>query len=274
LPDSLRERMRGLLEPLGFDLARAIAVREPDGEEALEFRQHLETCEECRNELASYERAAAGIGLGVPPVPPPPGLRDNVMAAVGAPVQGPAAVRPRRAFPWLGALATAAAVVLAIALLTTLTQLQRERARAQALAAEAEQARRELAELHQTLAEARSVRDLVIHPDSRLTVLAGLQAAPRARARVIWNASTREAVLIASGLQRAPEGKAYEVWVIAASKAPTPAGVFQSETDGTALVHLPRVEETARPHTFAVTIEPAGGSASPTGPMVLAGAVS
>jgi len=39
LPDGVRERMRGLLEPLGFDLARPVAVREPEGEDALEFSQ-------------------------------------------------------------------------------------------------------------------------------------------------------------------------------------------------------------------------------------------
>lgn len=39
LPETLRERMRGLLEPLGFDLDRPILVREPEGEDALEFRQ-------------------------------------------------------------------------------------------------------------------------------------------------------------------------------------------------------------------------------------------
>ena len=39
LPDAVRERMRGLLEPVGFDFARPILVREPDGEDALEFRQ-------------------------------------------------------------------------------------------------------------------------------------------------------------------------------------------------------------------------------------------
>ena len=118
------------------------------------------------------------------------------------------------------------------------------------------------------------MRDLVVHPDSRLTLLAGLPPAPGARARVIWNSSTRQAVLIASGLQAPAPGKAYEVWVIGESKQPAPAGVFQPAADGTALVHLPRVEETARPRTFAVTVEPAAGSPSPTGPMVLAGAVS
>jgi hypothetical protein len=39
LPDSVRERMRDLLEPLGFDVARSIIVRELPDENALEFRQ-------------------------------------------------------------------------------------------------------------------------------------------------------------------------------------------------------------------------------------------
>jgi anti-sigma-K factor RskA len=65
-----------------------------------------------------------------------------------------------------------------------------------------------------------------------------------------------------------------EIWVIGPSKAPVPAGVFQPRPDGSALVSLPKVEDTARPNTFAVTLEPEAGSAAPTGPMVLAGAVS
>ena len=39
LPDSVRERMRDLLEPLGFDVARPIMVRELEDQNALEFRQ-------------------------------------------------------------------------------------------------------------------------------------------------------------------------------------------------------------------------------------------
>jgi anti-sigma-K factor RskA len=256
------------------ELVPLFALDALDGDEALEFRRHLATCAACRAELAVFERAAAGIGASVTPVPPPPGLRRRVLAAVGAPLAPPSLARRPPAFPWLGALATAAALVLGLGLLATRDELRRERARAQALAAEAERARQQVADLQQALAEARSVRDLVVGPDSQLTLLAGLPAAPGARARMFWNASTREAVLIASGLPEPPPGKAYEVWVIGPSKQPAPAGVFKPATDGTALVHLPRVEETARPHTFAVTLEPAEGRPSPTGPMVLAGAVS
>ena len=256
------------------DLVPLAALGALDGEDALEFRRHLDTCASCQVELAALERVAAAIGTSVDPLPPPPGLRQRVLAAAGTPLSPTAAIRPPRAFPWLATLATAAAVALALGLLVTREELQRERARARALAAEVDRTRRELADVQDALAEARSVRDLVVQPDSRLTLLAGLAPAPGARARIIWNASTRQAVLIAFGLRPSAPGQAYEVWVIGESKRPVPAGVFQPAADGTALVKLPPVEETARPRTFAVTVEPAAGSASPTGPMVLAGTVS
>jgi hypothetical protein len=39
LPDAVRERLRPLLEPLGFDLDRPVSVAEPAGQDALEFSQ-------------------------------------------------------------------------------------------------------------------------------------------------------------------------------------------------------------------------------------------
>jgi len=39
LPEAVHERVRTLLEPLGFDLERPVSVREPEDEDALEFRQ-------------------------------------------------------------------------------------------------------------------------------------------------------------------------------------------------------------------------------------------
>ena len=39
LPDAVRERMRDVLEPLGFDLDRPISVSEPANKDALEFTQ-------------------------------------------------------------------------------------------------------------------------------------------------------------------------------------------------------------------------------------------
>jgi hypothetical protein len=40
LPEPVRERLRPLLEPLGFDLERPVSVSEPAHQDALEFTQH------------------------------------------------------------------------------------------------------------------------------------------------------------------------------------------------------------------------------------------
>jgi len=258
----------------GFrELAPLAALDALDGQDLLDFREHLPGCAECQAELAAYGEVAGRMGMALDAVPPPPAVRDRVLASVGATGGIRRAARPTQRW-WPAALATAAAVALALGLLATRTRLERMRDRAAALELEVEQARREVSQLQEALEEARSVRDLVARPESRLTLLAGLKPAPDARGRVIWNAVTREAVLLVSGLERAPAGKAYEIWVIGPSKQPVPAGVFQPRPDGSAVVSLPRIEDTARPRTFAVTLEPATGTASPTGPMVLAGAVS
>ena len=89
----------------------------------------------------------------------------------------------------------------------------------------------------------------------------------------MFNPASREAVLIASGLDAAPEGKGYEVWVISKA-APVPAGVFQVDASGNAVHRLPAIAEVEWAKTFAVTVEPMAGVPAPTGPMVLAGAVS
>jgi anti-sigma-K factor RskA len=256
-----------------LELAPVAALDALDGQDLLDFREHLPGCAECQAELAAYEAVAGRMGASPDAVPPPPAVRDRVLASVGATAGIPRVARPTQRW-WPAALATVAAVALALGLLATRTRLERMRDRAEALVREVEQARREVSQLQEALEEARSVRDLVARPESRLTLLAGLKPAPEARGRVIWNAATREAVLLVSGLERAPAGKAYEIWVIGPSNQPVPAGVFQPRPDGTAVVSLPPVEDTARARTFAVTLEPAAGSASPTGPMVLAGAVS
>jgi anti-sigma-K factor RskA len=255
------------------ELAPLAALDALDGQDLIDFREHLPGCAECQAELAAYEEAAGRLGASLGATLPPADVRRRVMALVGGTPEAARAIRPGARW-WPAALAAAAAVALAVGLLSTRAELERMRQRAQALEQQVEQGRREVSQLQEALLEARSVRDLVVQPESRLTLLAGLKPAPRASGRVIWNAATREAMLLASGLEKPPAGQAYEIWVIGPSSTPVPAGVFQPGPDGRALVSLPRVDDTARPRTFAVTLEPAAGSASPTGPMVLAGAVS
>jgi anti-sigma-K factor RskA len=144
---------------------------------------------------------------------------------------------------------------------------------AEAARAAARSAQAELRAAREEIARDAAFRALVGHPQALFVSLGPLPAAPKAHARVFFNRSSREAVLIATGLDPAPAGKAYAVWVIGKA-APVPAGLFQADASGRALLKLPPVPEAEAVKTFAVTLEPAGGVPAPTGPMVLAGAVS
>jgi anti-sigma-K factor RskA len=71
------------------------------------------------------------------------------------------------------------------------------------------------------------------------------------------------AQLAVSGLSAAPAGKDYEVWVIETGKSPSPAGLFK---DGEMVVKLSR--PVPKGATVAVTLEKAGGTTSPTTPIL------
>ena len=71
----------------------------------------------------------------------------------------------------------------------------------------------------------------------------------------------RDAALIVDDLAPAPTGKTYEAWVIE-GETPEPAGTFAGGGTQTAFALTRPVPEGA---TVAVTIEPEGGSESPTG---------
>lgn len=260
------------------DLAALAALEALDGDEAESFALLASQSADCQRELLAFRRVAELMPLGLTPVAPAPGLRQRVLDAALSPSRAPrASVRPAPRL-WLG---LAAAVVLACGLGFWRARAERDQALAEVQAAEASAARAQeqlraaelrLVALQRSYEQQRGLQQLVSYQDTRLTPLAGLPAAPGARGRMLWSAQSREAVLLAIGLPPAPQGKAYEVWVIGRG-APTPAGVFQVDAEGKAAFRLPDVAETAEAKTFAVTLEPAEGTASPTGPMVLAGAV-
>lgn len=254
-----------------LELAPLAALGILDGEDRSGFESHVGGCVVCRAEVLVHKSVAALIPLALTPVAAGRQLRERIVRG-----ENLSAAAPRH---WPTLLATAASVALAVGLLvlrgqrdTARAEAERARVLAEAAQAEARASAAALDAVQHDLGEAVAFRALVQRRQSRITALAGLPAAPRAVARVIWDPATREAVLVASGLDPAPAGKAYQAWVIA-SGAPVAAGVFRPDAEGRAVLRLPAIDETSRAKTFAVTLEPEAGVPAPTGPMVLAGAV-
>jgi hypothetical protein len=266
------------------ELAPIFALGALDGDDLATFRLALPGSPELQAEVTSFEAVCGRLAHATTTARPAGGLRARALGAVGVfPMtvsRATRAVATPRPTPWLAWAASVAALAAGglyarehLRLADLRSEAAAVRSERDGLEAEVLQARVELATMQRQLTQEVAFRELVAHRESRQVLLAGLPAAPGAAARAVWNPGTREAVLLVAGLPAAPPGRVYEAWVIAAG-APVPAGTFQVDAAGKAVLRLPAVDETSRVQTFAVTIEPDGGTAAPTGAMVLAGAVS
>lgn len=126
---------------------------------------------------------------------------------------------------------------------------------------------REVVVLRNELAAYRSAVDLLREPDTRVVALRGLGPSPAATGRVVWNPQSGGHALVAH-LPPAPPGRGYALWTIAGG-VPRPAGMFQVDARGRGMHRIAPVAGTLV-RGFAITLEPAGGVPTPTGPTVLA----
>jgi hypothetical protein len=130
----------------------------------------------------------------------------------------------------------------------------------------------EASRLRTQLVQRKEVLAYLEDPNVAVVALAGLAPSPGATGRILWRPADRSGFLLARGLPETPAGKKYALWAIAAN-VPTLAGLFTAEESHRAHFRLPA--QAAPPqgpfHRFAVTLEPASGGPSPTGPKHLEG---
>lgn len=218
-------------------------------EERTEIEDHLARhCPECEKGVRSAFAMSTFFASLPEAVEPPKRLRNRVLTSVGA-------TQPDRRV-WLGRLAFACVAILAVVVMIG-NRRQGE---------ELEQLRRSTTDL----ARLRAALAMLNEPDTEQVVFGKDQPMPP-RGRVFVNAQ-RGVLLMASNLPPAPAGKLYEMWLIPKTGAPKPAGMFQSEPQGTALYVMNGPIDRAQTKAVAVTMEPEAGSQAPTStPMIVAG---
>lgn len=243
---------------------------------------HIAECAVCREEIAAVNGDLALVALTVARRPIPQGAKERFMQRLAAagPAGGmrrtetpvvPIDRRGKRAewFPWS---AVAALLLLAIGLGAQVMRLSEK------LRGETEQAA-QLAESNRALGEknahAQAVLELMTAPRAQRAVLMAATSRPVPVGRAVYLAESGGLIFQGSNLARLPEGKTYELWVIPANgKAPMAAGMFRPDARGDASVMMPQLPKGVPAKAFGVTIEGAGGSQTPTMPIVLSGAAS
>jgi len=250
-------------------------------------RSHLQVCEQCKEELRQNQLALAAYAQSTAEVAPPDGAKDRFMANLAntpqlqaqpqaqseptPPASSPDAPQEHlslwRTFKlfvsanFAGPLAGALAVLLfAVAIddVKFREALHSERIQAKQSKTDSQQ----LAQLMELLTAAHAKR-VVLHQGS-------VPSPPEGK--VVYDANTGKLLLSASNLQPLPAGKTYEVWIIQpAGNKPMPAGTFKPDATGNAAIILAQAPVGLKVQAFGVTIENAGGSNTPTLPIILSG---
>jgi len=247
------------------ELAPLAAIGVLDGTDREEFAGHLLSgCGECARSIRNWQHELAFLAWAVPSLTPDVAQRTRLRLS--------AAAEPRtgRLVPFPAVwLAAAAALVLALlaaddfARRRELSHAARENA---ALVADNRRAREEGAA---GMLRARFLED----PDVQAIFLSGLGSQPNARGKVIYSPLARRAILVSPALAPLPADRQYELWFLSGGKA-IAAGTFDpSGAKPTVFESAPVPGGVGVVEKFAVSIEPRGGVAQPTGPIILAGGV-
>ena len=230
---------------------------EAENEQVSEMaRQH----EAVRDEILSIEKAVASLSESMAPQ-----LSASLYAEIREAVLPKAQHRKQRSGAnWSAVLGWAAAIVFLAAvgfLYTLLVAAEDERA-------VAERDKTELKTVADSLKQqkfkAEELLAMLRDENNAVVPLNGQPIAPDARAKVYWNKQTNAVYLDAGGLPEPPEGSQYQVWslVLTPSLTPTSIGMLNdfSKNDS----KLFALEQTSNAEAFGITLEPNGGSASPT----------
>jgi anti-sigma-K factor RskA len=104
----------------------------------------------------------------------------------------------------------------------------------------------------------------IVRDDANSVIaLAGQIVAPSAKAKIHWNKSTGKVYVDAAGLPEPPEGMEYQIWSLKLNPlTPTSIGMLRDFKDND--MKLFAVNNTNDAQAFGITLEPKGGSLTPT----------
>jgi anti-sigma-K factor RskA len=218
-------------------------------EEKNAVREHVAVCASCRAELASFREVTGRLGAAAPLGDVPPGLEERILWSIGRPQsarnasapRAPDSPRRRAHWPALAAIAAMCALALGVGNFLQWTGVLQPPLRG-------------------------------MRPRLATALLSGTGDARNAYGTIVLDPMDNEGVLAVTGLHKLDSGHQYQLWLIKDGQRRS-GGVFSPDAEGYGSMLLTVPADFKDFHSFGVTVEPRGGSDSPTGARVLSGSL-
>lgn len=164
---------------------------------------------------------------------------------------------------WLGITGWAATIVCLIGLFWMQKQTDTLKETIEVTTQENTNLREQIVANKVLLASTQEMLDIVRSNDYEAITLSGQAVAPNAYATVYFNAKDHIAYIDAKGLPTPPRDKVYQVWSLTMNPlTPTSIGVLEQFDQVDSLFF--KVENISTLEAFGITLEPEGGSKTPT----------
>jgi anti-sigma-K factor RskA len=168
-----------------------------------------------------------------------------------------------RKTPWSSYIGWAAAIVLGLGIMWLMNENSAIKEELRIVETDRELLEVQIEQADSDLAASKKLITVLRDRNIISVPLDGQAVAPDAFAKVYWDKKTNSIYLDAQGLPKAPEGKVYQVWSLTLNPlTPTSLGTIDDFNEDENKIFA--MNNNNASEAFGITLEPAGGSATPT----------
>ncbi len=230
-------------------------------DENLEVHGYALKYPEIMKEIEEIEAAVLALGKTVSP-----GLRHNfeiISDIIDIQKETKVVELGKKDVNWSWYIGWAASLLLAVGLVWMYTQNQDLKKQIQVTETEKQTLEEQITNANTSLEKTQELLNTIRDKNITVIALGGQEVSPDSYAKAYWNKQEQKVFIDAKGLPEPPNGFVYQVWSLKLDPlTPTSIGLledFASDQNKVFTMNNPNESE-----AFGITLEPEGGSESPT----------